>query len=41
MVMQLAAQENLILHHMDVKTDYLNAPIYCEIYVEQPEHFEK
>ena len=26
---------------MDVKTAYLNAPIDCEIYVEQPEGFEK
>lgn len=29
--MQKAAQENLILHQMDVKTAYLHAPIDCEI----------
>lgn len=39
-LMQKAAQENLILHQMDVKTAYLNAPIDCEIYMEQPEGFE-
>lgn len=38
--MQKAAQKNLILHQMDVKTAYLNAPIDCEIYVEQPKGFE-
>ena len=38
-VMQLAAQNDLILHQMDVKTAYLNAPIDCEIYMEQPEGF--
>ena len=26
---------------MDVKTAYLNAPIDCEIYIEQPEGFEQ
>ena len=35
MLMQLANQENFIVHQMDVKTAYLNAPIDCEIYVEQ------
>ena len=39
-LMQKAAQENLILHQMDVKTAYLNAPIDCEIYMEQPEGYE-
>ena len=39
-VMQLAAQNDLILHQMDVKTAYLNAPIDCEIFIEQPEGFE-
>ena len=37
---QLAAQNNLILHQMDVKTAYLNAPIDCEIYMDQAEGFE-
>ena len=39
-VMQLAAQNGLMLHQMDIKTAYLNAPIDCEIYLEQPEGFE-
>ena len=39
-LMQLAAQYDLILHQMDVKTAYLNAPIDCEIFMEQPEGFE-
>lgn len=39
-LMQKAAQENLILHQMDLKTAYLNAPIDCEIYMEQPEGYE-
>lgn len=33
-LMQKAVQEDLILHQMDVKTAYLNAPD-CEIYMEQ------
>ncbi len=40
MLMQKAAQENLILHQMDVKTAYLNAPLDCDIYMEQPEGYE-
>jgi len=39
MLMQLAAQYDLTVHQMDVKTAYLNAPIDCELYVEQPEGF--
>jgi hypothetical protein len=39
-LMQLAAQHDLTLHQMDVKTAYLNAPIDCDIYMEQPEGFE-
>lgn len=38
--MQKAAQENLILHQMDVKTAYLHAPIDFEIYITQPEGYE-
>jgi hypothetical protein len=38
-LMQLAVQHNLILHQMDVKTAYLNAPLDCEIYMEQAEGF--
>ena len=40
-VMQIAAQNDLILHQMDVKTAYLNAPIDCEIYMEQADGFQK
>ena len=39
-LMQLAAQHDLHLHQMDVKTAYLHAPIDCELYVQQPEGFE-
>ena len=39
-VMQKAAQENLVLHQMDVKTAYLHAPIDREMYMEQPEGYE-
>ncbi|RUS70255.1 hypothetical protein EGW08_021985 [Elysia chlorotica] len=40
MLMQLAAQHDLILHQMDVKTAYLNAPIDYEIFMEQPDGFK-
>jgi len=39
-LMQMAAQYDLELHQMDVKTAYLHAPIDCEMYMEQPEGFE-
>lgn len=39
-LMQMAAQYDLELHQMDVKTAYLHAPIDCEIYMEQPKGFE-
>ena len=38
-VMQIAAEKNLILHQMDVKTAYLNAPIDFEIYMDQPKGY--
>ena len=38
--MQVAVQEDLILHQMDVKTAYLHALMDCEVYREQPEGFE-
>lgn len=41
MLLQLAIQEGMSIHQMDVKTAYLNAPIDCDIYMEQPEGFEK
>ena len=40
LLMQIAAQYDMQLHQMDVKTAYLHAPIDCEIYMEQPEGFE-
>lgn len=40
-VLQKAVQEDLVLHQMDVKTAYLHAPIDCEVYLEQPEGYEK
>ena len=40
-LMQKAVQNEMITHQMDVKTAYLNAPIDCEIYIEQPQGFEE
>lgn len=40
-LMQMAAQYDLDLQEMHVKTAYLHAPIGCEIYIEQPEGFVK
>ena len=39
-LMQIAAQNDLILHQMDVKSAYLNAPIDCDVYMYQAEGFE-
>ena len=39
-LMQIAAQYDLILHQMDVKSAYLNAPIDCILYMEQAEGFQ-
>jgi hypothetical protein len=39
-LLQLAVQYDLLVHQMDVKTAYLNAPIDCDIYVDQPDGFE-
>ena len=41
MLMQLAIQKGMVVHQMDVKTAYLNAPIDCELYIEQPEGYER
>ena len=41
MHMQVAVNDNLILHQMDVKAAYLNSDIDCEIYLEQPEGYGK
>ena len=40
-LVQHAVQNSMIVHQMDVKAAYLNAPIDCDIYVEQPEGYEK
>ena len=40
MLMQIAAQKDLLVHQMDVKSAYLNAPIDCEVYLEQPKGYE-
>lgn len=40
-VLQKAAQENLLLHQMDVKTAYLHAPIDYDIYINPPEGYEE
>lgn len=40
-VLQKAAQENLLLHQMDVKTAYLHAPIDYEIYINPPEGYQE
>ena len=40
-LMQLAIQTGMVVHQMDVKTAYLNAPIDCELYIEQPEGYER
>lgn len=41
MLMQLAVQDGMLVHQMDVKTAYLNADIDTEIYIEQPKGFIK
>ena len=39
LIVQISVEKNLELHQMDVKTAFLNAPIDCSIYVEQPEGY--
>ena len=41
MLTQLAVQEGIVVHLMDVKTACLNTPIDFELYMEQPECYEK
>ena len=38
-LMQVAVEQDMKVHQMDVRTAYLNAPIDCEVYVTQPEGF--
>lgn len=40
LTMQKAAQENLILHQIDVKTAHLHAPIDFDIYMTEPQGYE-
>ena len=40
MVMQVAAELDLIVHQLDVKTAYLNAGIDCEIFMNEPKGYE-
>ena len=40
MITQIATQNNLDIRQMDFKSAYLNAPIDCDIYVEQPKGFK-
>ena len=40
-LLQRTVQQDMIVHQMDVKTAYLNAPIDCEVYIKQPEGFEQ
>ena len=40
LLLQIAVQYDLLIHHMDVMSTYLNAPLDYEIYVEPPEGFE-
>jgi hypothetical protein len=39
-IMSLVASVGWILHHMDVKTTFLNGAIEEEVYIEQPQGFE-
>ena len=41
MLVQIAVQEDWLLHMMDVKGAYLNAPIECEAYVQQPPGYQE
>ena len=40
LLLQIAVHYDLLIHHMDVKSAYLNVPLDYEIYVELPESFE-
>ena len=41
MISQIAIENDLEIHQMDVKAAYLNAPIDCDVYVKQPEGYVK
>ena len=40
LLFQIAVQYDLLIHHLDVKSVYSNAPLDYEIYVEPPEGFK-
>ena len=40
LLVNLAIDENLVIHSMDVKSAYLNAKLDCDVYMEQPEGFK-
>ena len=40
MLAQNAVDNDMSVHQMEVKTAYLNAPIDCELYIEQPQGYE-
>ena len=40
LLLQITVQYDLLTHHMDIKSSYLNAHLNYEIYVEPPEGFE-
>ena len=39
MLVKNAVDNDMSVHPMDVKTSYLNAPIDCELYIEQPQGY--
>ena len=39
--MQFAVENRLIVHQLDVKSAYLNAPIDTEIFINEPKGYEK
>ena len=41
LLIQIAIQNDMLIHQMDVKTAYLNANIDCDIYVQQPPGYIK
>ena len=41
LLLQISIEDNLIIHQLDFKSAYLNAPIDCELYLSQPQGFVK